>query len=228
MSVRRLALVFVPALALAVTLAPVSAAADLPIPSRDADEVRQAADDILDQPEYRAHEPDLLERARDWFGDRVQDLYEAAFSGRAGSLVAWLVLVGAVVAAVWFGTRFGRTVQSERRVGVLVEQVHHRSPAEWRAEAEAQEAAGEWKLALRSRYRALVGDLVADGVLEDVAGRTTGEFRVDVAARAPARSAAFDEVTDLFELVWYADRPADATVNAEFRRLADAVTGVRA
>jgi Domain of unknown function (DUF4129) len=200
----------------------------LPIPTHDPDDLRRAADDVLARAEFRAHEPDLLERLRTWVGDRLQDLFDAAFSGSTGSIVAWLILAGAVVAAVWFATRFGRTVQPERRVGVVVEEVHRRSPADWRAEAEAQEAAGEWKLALRSRYRALVGELIAEGVLEDVAGRTTGEYRADVAAQAPERSAAFGAATDLFERVWYADDPTGPAENAEFRAHAETVVGVAA
>ena len=139
-----------------------------------------------------------------------------------------MVLLGAVVAIIWFASRWGRTVQVDRRVGVRVEEIHRRTPAEWRAEAEALEADGQWKLALRCRYRALVGDLIAAGLLEDVPGRTTGEYRRDVAVRAPDRSSAFDEATELFELAWYADRATGPDENRRFQELALGVTGVRA
>ena len=171
-----------------------------------ADEVRQLADEILSRPEFAQPEPSLLERVRSWFEDLIGRILEAAFSGGAGSLIGWVVLLGAVVAIIWFASRWGRTVQVDRRVGVRVEEIHRRTPAEWRAEAEALEADGQWKPAMRCRYRALVGDLIAAGLLEDVPGRTTGEYRRDVAMRAPDRSSAFDEATELFELAWYADR----------------------
>lgn len=192
-----------------------------------ADEVRQLADEILARPEFVQPEPSLLERVRSWFEDLVGRVLEAAFSGGAGSLLGWVVLLGAVAAIIWFATRLGRTVQVDRRVGVRLEGVHRRTPAEWRAEAEDHEAAGDWKLALRCRYRALVGDLIADRLLEDVAGRTTGEYRRDLAVRAPDRSPAFAEATELFELAWYADRATGPDENQRFQALAVATTGVR-
>jgi hypothetical protein len=193
-----------------------------------ADDIRQLADDILARPEFRQPEPNLLERARDGVENLIGDILEAAFSGSAGSLVGWVVLLAAVGLTIWFATRFTRTVQVGGRVGIEVEGIHRRSPVQWRAEAEEHEAAGAWKEALRCRYRALVGDLVAEGVLDDVAGRTTGEFRRDVTARAPVRAEAFTAATELFELAWYADRPTGADENARFQALAARVVGVRA
>jgi len=195
----------------------------------NAEEIRQLADDILARPEFAQPEPSLLERVRDWFEDLIGRMLEAAFSGSAGSVAGWLVLLVAIVAIVWFATRVGRTVQGRGgRVGVHVEGVHRRRPAEWRAEAEVLETEGQWKAALRCRYRALVGDLIADGLLEDVAGRTTGEYRRDLALRAPDRAEAFSAATELFELAWYADRPTGPDQSRRFQDLAGAITGVRA
>ncbi len=194
----------------------------------NAEEIRHLADDILARPEFRQPEPSLIEQARDWVEKRIGDILDAAFSGSAGSLVGWVVLLVAVGLIIWSATRFSRTVQVGGRVGIEVEGIHRRSPAQWRAEAEAHEAAGAWKEALRCRYRALIGDLVAEGVLDDVAGRTTGEFRRDVTDRAPDRSGAFSAATELFELAWYADRATGADENARFQALAATVVGVRA
>lgn len=194
----------------------------------NAEDVRQLADDILARPEFRQPEPNLLERLRDWVVEQVGKILESAFSGSTGSIVGWAVLVGAVALLVWSITRFGRTVQVGSRVGIEVEGVHRRTPAQWRAEAEEHEAAGAWKEALRCRYRALIGDLVAEGILDDVAGRTTGEFRDDVTIRAPDRADAFAAATELFELAWYADRPTGPEENTRFRDLASTVAGVAA
>ncbi|MET0826274.1 MAG: DUF4129 domain-containing protein [Acidimicrobiales bacterium] len=194
----------------------------------NAEEIRQLADDILARPEFRQPEPSLIEQARDWVENRIGDILDAAFSGSAGSLVGWVVLLVAVGLIIWSATRFTRTVQAGGRVGIEVEGIHRRSPAQWRTEAEEHEAAGAWKEALRCRYRALVGDLVAEGVLDDVAGRTTGEFRRDVTDRAPDRSEAFSAATELFELAWYADRQTGADENARFQALAASAVGVRA
>jgi Domain of unknown function (DUF4129) len=188
------------------------------------EEIRQLADEILARDEFRQPEPSLLERFQSWVEDLIGRIFDAAFSGGAGSIIGWAVLLGAVIAIVWFATRFGRTVQGDRRVGITVEGIHRSTPAEWRAAAEAQEAAGEWKLALRSRYRALVGELIAEGVLVDVAGRTTGEYRGDVARAAPGRAGDFAAATELFESAWYGDRPTGSEENGRFQALARAVT----
>jgi hypothetical protein len=198
-------------------------AAPLPEPTHDPEEVEELADEILDRSEFRQPEPNPLERARQWVEREVGELFESAFSGSAGSLVGWAVLAAGLAAALWFGTRFGRTVQSGRGVAVTVEHGHQRTPGEWRSEAADHEAAGRWKQALRCRYRALVGDLVAAGVLDDVAGRTSGEFRREVADRAPGAAADFGGATELFELAWYGDRPTGPDENRRFRDLADRV-----
>jgi hypothetical protein len=189
------------------------------------EEIRRLADEILAQEQFRQPEPSLLERFQRWVEDLIGRIFEAAFSGSTGSIVGWVVLLAALALIVWFATRFGRTVQSDGRVGVTVEGVHRRTPAEWRAEAEAQEAAGEWKLALRSRYRALIGDLIAEGVLVEVAGRTTGEYRADVTRAAPGRARDFGAATELFESAWYGDRPTGPEENERFQALSRAVGG---
>jgi hypothetical protein len=191
------------------------------------DEVRRLADEIVARPEFQQPEPSLLERIRDAFTRWVGELLNAATSGGASSVIGVIVLVALVALVVWLAIRVGRTVQVDGRLpGVTVEGVHRRSPAEWRAEAERQEAEGRWKEALRSRYRALVGDLVAEALLEDVAGRTTGELRADIERTAPDRADDFGAATELFELAWYADRPTGPDENVRFRALADRATRV--
>jgi hypothetical protein len=193
------------------------------------DEIRQLADDVVARPEFQVPEPSLLEEAQDWVARKIGELLAEATDGGAGSVVGILVLVTLVGLIVWFSVRMGRSVQADlHRPGVTIEGVHRRSPAEWRADAERLEGEGRWKEALRSRYRALVGDLVAEGLLEDVAGRTTGELRADLRSRAPQRSPDFDAATELFELAWYADRPTGPDESARFQALAVAAAGVRA
>jgi hypothetical protein len=192
------------------------------------EDIRRAADEIVGRPEFQVPEPSLIERAQDWVSRQIGEILTAAANGGAGSLVGILVVLALVALVVWFAVRYGRTVQVDARVGgFTVEGVHRRSPGEWRAEAERFEAAGQWKEALRARYRALVGDLVAEGLLDDVAGRTTGELRADLAARAPERAADFGAASELFELAWYADRPTGPEESARFQALAAAAAGVR-
>ena len=101
--------------------------------------------------------------------------------------------------------------------------VSRRGAAEWRADAESAERAGQWRLALRCRYRALVAELADKGLVEEVAGRTAGEYRAEMAGAAPGVAAPFAGATELFERAWYGDRPTGREEADRFRGLADEV-----
>ena len=201
---------------------------DVPVdPADAADKVRE----VMSRPEFR-YEKSWLDRLGEWIARQLDDLFgnlepgsggTGTFSGGAGSLVAWLLIVLAVVAVV--GTIVYVVLHRVRRPAEdqpeLTSEIEHRNPARhWAELAERHEAAGEWKEALRCRYRELVRTLIDRGQLPDVAGRTTGELRVDLSRSTPAAEAAFDRVTLLFELPWYADAPTGAEENREVRSLA--------
>ena len=193
------------------------------------EETRQLADEIVSRPEFHIPEPTIQERATQGIERYVGELLTSVFDGGGGTIIGLLVLAALIGLIVWLVLRVGRTVQVDARVrGVTVDEVHRQAPAAWRQEAERLEAAGEWKEGLRARYRALVGDLVAEDLLVDVAGRTTGELRADLRASAPDRSASFGAATELFELAWYADRPTGPDQSARFQALAAEASGVRA
>src|SRR5690349_24015139 len=52
-------------------------------------------------------------------------------------------------------------------------------------------------------YTTLFRSLIDDGALVDVPGRTSGEFRAELAVAQPAHADAFTDATDLFERAWY-------------------------
>jgi hypothetical protein len=192
-------------------------------PAVVADDVRG----VLARPEFR-YEPSLLDRLGDWLGEQIDRLLgplqlpggAGTFGGGAGSVIAWLIIVAAVVAVV--ATITYVVVNRVRRVPVdepeLTSEVEHRLPADhWAAEAERLEAEGRWKEALRARYRELVRRLVDRDQLPDMAGRTTGELREDLERSTPTASGSFDRATLRFELAWYADVPATAEDTRSFR-----------
>jgi len=189
------------------------------------DEARARATEILSRPEFRPPEQSWFDRAREWVGNAIGRLLSALFEGGAGSAVTWALLAVAVAVIVLIAIRIGRTVQRDpvRRVRVEVER--HRDPADWRAEAARLEAEGRWKAALRCRYRALVADLVRRDVVRDVPGRTTGEYRAEVAEAAPTVAGDFAGASELFERAWYGDLPTGADESDRFRELADRVVG---
>jgi len=200
---------------------------DVPVdPGDTADKVRE----VMSRPEFR-YEKSWLDRAGEWISRQLQELFGdvepgvgggGTFGGGAGSLVAWILIVVAavgVIAAVVYVVRH-RVRRPEEDEAVLTSEIEHRNPAShWADLAARHEAAGEWKEALRCRYRELVRTLVDRGQLPDTAGRTTGELRVDLDRTTPAARAAFDRATLLFELPWYADEPTGPEENREVRSL---------
>lgn len=192
-------------------------------PSQVGDDVAE----ILSRPEFR-YEPSLFDRITDWIGERLESLFGqsapgpgAAFGGGAPPFIAWLlilVVVGLVGLAVFYAVRnrVPRVTDDDEPTEVEIE--HRRGAAEWRDDAEGHEASGEWKLAIRARYRELVRLLTDRGQLPDIAGLTTGELRRELATTTPDASVAFSRCSELFERPWYADDPTGPDQNAEFRR----------
>lgn len=198
----------------------------IPEPQAGPQEMRDAADRILDGDEFVIGEPSLIERVQNWFGDRIADLLDSVSSGTGPLGVVVLIAVVGVV--IWLVVRFGASVRVDPGPGEIGRVDPAMSADDWRAEAVRQEAAGELKLAVRSLYRALVADLVAQGVLDEVAGRTTGEHRLQVRARKPSGAEAFDRASGVFDHAWYADEELSTTDLAGFREQAGAAVSDRA
>jgi hypothetical protein len=181
--------------------------------------VRELADRILARPEFDEDRRSLLERARDAIGGWFDDLLGELAGGGGGQLVGWAVVIVLTTAAVVFAVRFTRGARRDPGVVEGRPFVHRRTAAEWRAEAADHEAAGRWRPGLRCRYRALVADLAARGLVEEVPGRTTGEYRRQVDTAVPDVAPAFDGATRLFEGAWYGGRATGADDAARFREL---------
>jgi hypothetical protein len=190
--------------------------------ARDAQSTRNAAHDILSQPQFRTAGPSLLERARSWAGRQVDHALNAALAGHlgiVGAVVLLLIAAGVVLVVV-------RVVRASRHTG-LVRGVRvdggARPAADWLAEAAACEGRGDWRGALRARYRALLAELAVRGVVEEVPGRTTGEYRAEVGANLPTAAPEFSGATDMFEATMYGDRPAGPAETAALGALAHRV-----
>jgi len=200
-----------------------SLAADLPIPKTDPARARKAADDVLARPQYRVPAPTLVERVQRWVGRVVEDALGALISGGGASLIAWGLLALAVGVVALLATRFARGVTPAGGLAASSTSVPLRTAIDWRAEAEAHEKAGRWRPALRCRYRALVADLAAGGVVDEVPGRTAGEYRAAVGVAAPGVAPEFAAATELFERTWYGRAPTGADDAAHLSSLADRV-----
>jgi hypothetical protein len=195
-------------------------------------EVRDQVRDVMARPEFD-YGPSWLERAFEWIGDQLSELFDAgdgtatgsSFGGGIGALFGWLLIILAVVAVVvllaWaIVNRAGGTGRSERPAVTDAEVEHRRRADEWLADAERLESEGRWKEAMRARYRNLVRVLVDRRQLPDVPGRTTGELRGDLDRTTPAAREDFDTCCLLFELPWYADVATGPAENARFQETA--------
>ena len=200
------------------------------------DEVSARVEEIMSRPEFE-YGPSWFDQLAEWIGKQLERLFgdlevgEPAqggqFLGGIGHFVAWFLIIAAAIAviAVVIYVIVQRTAPRDVDDTPATESEieHRRAAAEWRSDAERLEAEGEWKLALRARYRELVRTLTDRRQLPDVAGRTTGELRVDLERTTPSAATDFDTASLLFELAWYADVPTGPDESARFREAATSV-----
>jgi hypothetical protein len=128
-----------------------------------------------------------------------------------------------VVLLVRLARGTGRARRPAPAVAGLAAPADAAGAGDWLARARALERAGEWREALRWRYRALVHHLVASGVLDEVPGRTSGEHRILVAAAVPRAAGDFDAASRLFELAWFGRRPTGPAEASRFAELSERV-----
>jgi hypothetical protein len=191
-----------------------------------ADDVRRHAHEILQRSEFARHES-LWDRISGWIADLFDRITFGLGGGPGflGNLVSLLLLAGIVVAVVFIvrallGRKRPPTPPPDEELTIELEE--GRDAGDWRRDAEQFEAAGAWREAMRARYRELVRTLIDDRVLDDLPGRTTGEYRAEFVVARPENAGPFTDLTDLFETVWYGGVDTDADDNRRFRLLADA------
>lgn len=202
----------------------------LPVdPDTDPDEARRRAEEILDQPDYQA--PDqpgetVFDRIRRAIADRLPTFNGP---GRGTQNIGSLVVVGLVLLTVLAGVAW--LVASSRRsraapdtdADTEIDITPLRSPTEWTREAERCQRDGDHRGAVRARFRALVASLAARDLVADTPGRTAGELRDDLSDQAPALSAAFAPMADLFERAWFGSDSAGPAESIAARDLAERV-----
>lgn len=188
--------------------------------SRDPASARRAAHAILSQPQFRQPPESIIDRARHWLGQQLANALDAVLRGDL-TVIGAVVLIAVVALLVWMVVLAARrSGPTPRRFVVATVQ---RDPEDWLAEAEAFERGGAWREALRARYRAMVAELARRGLVDEIPGRTTGEYRAEVTRSLPGAAGDFGSATDLFELIVYGDHPAGPDDAARVRGLAERV-----
>lgn len=156
---------------------------------------------------YRPQQASWPVRVLQWIFTRLQKALDTASSVVPGGLPGLLLLVVVVIGLViLLRMRLGPL----RRSDLLTDQrgTPPQSAADYRAEAAAFAAAGDWREALRARFRALIRELEQRGVLDQRAGRTAGEISNEASAAMPAIATSMRHAAEVFNEVWYGDRPA--------------------
>lgn len=194
-------------------------------PAEDPDAVRRSIDEILSDAAYDEPTETILERAIDWTGRQIGRGFELLTGGGPGTVVAWLV-VGAVAAAVVLAARRrrGDTVAPvPTPAGPVIGTDAAPDPAVWSREADRLRAAGEHKAAIRCRHQQFVAAARRHGVLSTPPGASPRVIAVTVGRAFPPARSDLDQLTTMFEEVWYGGRDVTASDDDVRARLVDGV-----
>lgn len=197
----------------------------------DPEAAREAAREILARPEYAEPQPGIVERVVEWVFDRAGSFLGTLTGGGPGSVIGWLIVIALASGAAWLVVRALRVplpggVVDQRSLSYDTEV--RRSAEEWRREADRLAAAGDHRGALRCRYQAMLAGLAGAGVVDDVPGRTAGEYEDILRRRLPHRRDDLHEVTDRFERAWYGGEPVTADALDRFTVTATSIERDRA
>lgn len=195
----------------------------------DPDTIRRTAEEVLSQADYaEAGGPSLLDRALQAALEQLgRLLLRFDGDGGAGSIVAALALVAIVLALLTAVVVFLGRLRRGATVSTVVTGPIGRTPVSWADEAERHLREGAYREALRCRYRETLAVLAAADLVDEVPGRTTGEYLHAVTTALPAAADPFATLTGRFEDVWYGGDDVDvddlAAVHALQARIVDAV-----
>lgn len=181
------------------------------------DQAQRLAELELADPAYRAAQPGLVQRVIAWLVEWVQRAAERAAEAAPGGWLGILGLVLVVVVAVLFiRWRIGPV---SRSAGLTFTVDPGMSAAQYRTNAEALAAAGQWEQAVSERMRALVRACQERGLIDAHPGWTADEVAAEVGQRVPEARDALEAAARTFDEVRYGGRPGSA---GAYGALADA------
>ncbi len=184
----------------------------------------QQAHDELSKRVYQQAKPSLISRALsavwDWITDAYSRIVSATPGGALGLLIIIVVLAGLAVLLVRRGRASGRAGRGQD-TGLDIPP--GRTADQFRAEARAFAAAGDWAQAVRARLRAVVLTLEERGDIDPRPGRTAAEVAAEAGAARPELREPLWKGALTFGEIWYGKRVATATDDQVLAQLDDAV-----
>ncbi|MFH8347284.1 DUF4129 domain-containing protein [Streptomyces sp. NPDC018045] len=172
---------------------------------------REAAERELADPRYHQNDPNLLQRALDWFWDRIGDLFEAAAGATPGGWTGLLAIVLVVLLlAVALRLRLGALRRTPASGGGALFGGRPCTAAEHRVAAERHATENRWTEAVQERMRAIVLALEERALLTPGPGRTADEAASEAGRVLPAHSERLHAAARTFDDVTYGGRPGTA------------------
>lgn len=183
------------------------------------DPAREAAERELLDPAYHRNDPNIIQRAIEWFWDRADTLLAAAAGATPGGVVGLIVIAVVVVLAfVALRLRLGRVRQATTDPHALFD-ARPRTAAEHRATAEHHASQGRWNEAVQERMRAIVRGLEERTLLDPRPGRTADEAATEAGRALPQHTARLRAAARTFDDVQYGGRTATEHAYGELRAL---------
>ncbi|MFH8574225.1 DUF4129 domain-containing protein [Streptomyces sp. NPDC017993] len=168
---------------------------------------REAAERELTDPRYHQHDPNPIQRALNWFWERVDDLFNAASGATPGGWIG-LLAIGAFILllVVALRLRLGAVRRTPTTTGALFSHTP-RTAAEHRTAADSHAAEGQWSPAIQERMRAIVLALEERALLTPGPGRTADEAAVEAGRPLPEHADRLRAAARTFGEITYGRRP---------------------
>lgn len=195
----------------------------------DREGAQRRADEELSKAKY-SHMPEWLQHLLDW-GDRMlRGLVQTVVSGpQVGGGVSWglvavvVILLALVGIVIWrVGLPRWRQV---RRPDAQVDVDPSVMPSTYRDLADAAAARGDYRTAIRERFRAIIRELEFRTIIAPRASRTAFEAASVASRELPLARDPLYTAADIFSAVMYGDRPGTPD---DWQRILDAERAVHA
>lgn len=193
------------------------------------EEAQRRANEELSKAKYGGI-PDPLQDILNWIQEMLRSLLQLVTGQvQPGAGVSWGFIIVIVVAILVLGIIIWRVGlprwQQRRAKDADIEIDQSVSPAEYRDLAEAAAARGDYRTAVRERFRAIVRELEFRTIITPRPSRTALEAATAASRELPTTTGPMHAAATLFSAVMYGDR---AATRDDWQQILAAETAVHA